>query len=202
MNYRKQKSILFSDIITINHQFIYRAFIYLLLSPSSADSRIGKKTSTSSINIIIIRFQYSLPFYYYLDLKLRSDFSLISESFTIAHECCIIFRAMVKLGNVSYVVYLVHWPVITLYKYYNDVKILDNIGIMLIVFLDLETSYFRSVRMFVDFCHDIHRTSPVCWAKATECIEENDNHCRCFSLCNYSRYHFGGTRHKDWFHWY
>ncbi|KAF8386986.1 hypothetical protein PRIPAC_76128, partial [Pristionchus pacificus] len=30
-------------------------------------------------------------------------------------------QAMVKLGNGSYVLYLVHWPVITLYKYYNDV---------------------------------------------------------------------------------
>lgn len=33
----------FSHFITIDHQFIYRAYFYLFRSSSSADPRIGKK---------------------------------------------------------------------------------------------------------------------------------------------------------------
>lgn len=69
---------------------------------------------------------------------------------------------MVKLGNGSYVLYLVHWPVITLYKYYNDVKMLDNIGTILIMFIDLHIFYSRSIRLSIDICHNLHRTSSVC----------------------------------------
>ncbi|KAF8355932.1 hypothetical protein PRIPAC_97555 [Pristionchus pacificus] len=37
-------------------------------------------------------------------------------------------QLVVKFGNASYVLYLVHWPVITLYKYALDIKVLDHMG--------------------------------------------------------------------------
>ncbi|GMR39348.1 hypothetical protein PMAYCL1PPCAC_09543, partial [Pristionchus mayeri] len=38
---------------------------------------------------------------------------------------------LARLGNASYVLYLVHWPVITLYKYSKEVKLIDGKGVIL-----------------------------------------------------------------------
>ncbi|GMT09089.1 hypothetical protein PFISCL1PPCAC_386, partial [Pristionchus fissidentatus] len=40
-------------------------------------------------------------------------------------------KYIVKFGNASYVLYLVHWPVITLWKYYTDKKTLDHLSVVI-----------------------------------------------------------------------
>ncbi|GMR46366.1 hypothetical protein PMAYCL1PPCAC_16561, partial [Pristionchus mayeri] len=82
-----------------------------------------------SIVFIVLLCICCAPFQVSICLPVQ-DFEMLKWRFVCLQVVPVfLFRVFVNLGNASYSLYLVHWPVITLYKYACDMKILDFAGV-------------------------------------------------------------------------
>lgn len=122
----------FSHYFKPDLYYIHCSISYLFRACANTNMCPGKLMK----NIFVtIRFRYPFSPVYYcsMDLKRRLDYFLISQFYLNLAGQCDNWRMVVKFGNASYVLYLVHWPVITLYKYALDIKVLDHIGVQLVI---------------------------------------------------------------------